>query len=334
MDKTLSVKYEKKTSNINPQNILLSVGFKSTSRIFSKGDVPHIDLSLNELDCKNEAHQEIWWSSIPVVERYHSDQLCWSHNGEILFIAMLADENKTLNLEESTRQAYQKLSTLQKKLGYPYTLRAWNYFPNINHDEVLNPTLNLERYKAFCLGRESVLCPQQKNMYTLPAATAIGSMGTQLQIIFLATKTIGVQIENPRQISAFDYPKQYGPASPSFSRSILKHWKNYDHFYISGTASIIKHHSQHPTLIELQLQETLKNIEELIKQAHQRENLTIKTLSQLSALKVYIRYPELFEQVYQYINDYLNQNVPIVYLQGAICRKELLVEIEGCYLQE
>ena len=326
------VTYTNNIDHFDKNKILLTVRFKKNGQINAQKGVPTIDIALEELSGSNKKHQEIWLSSIPIIDRYSDKNLCWSHNGEILLIAAMIKENKTSNLQLITQKAYQKIAALQKKLGFPYSLRIWNYFPNIHDDEYLTSGTKIERYKAFCLGREFSL--KQQHLQYLPAATAIGSQGKHLQLIFLATKTAGIPIENPRQISAFCYPKQYGPASPSFSRAILKHWDKRIHFYISGTASITSHRSQHLESIELQLKETLKNIEILIKKAHDQEKLPLETIDELSILKVYIRHPKLFNRIKDYLSQYLSKELPIIFLQGAICRKELLIEIEACYISQ
>ena len=88
------------------------------------------------------------------------------------------------------------------------------------------------------------------------AATAIGlpSPPDQLHVHWLATKQPGIAIENPRQVSAFAYPRDYGPVAPGFSRAMLLPGDT-PLLLISGTASIVGHASQHPdTLALLDLQ--------------------------------------------------------------------------------
>ena len=55
----------------------------------------------------------------------------------------------------------------------------------------------------------------------VPAACALGSRnGSPLVIYFLASRQPVTPVENPRQISAYDYPAQYGP-KPAFSRASI-----------------------------------------------------------------------------------------------------------------
>jgi hypothetical protein len=58
-------------------------------------------------------------------------------------------------------------------------------------------------------------------------------------------------------VSAYDYPRQYGPAAPSFSRAALTPDPL---LLISGTASIVGHASVHLGDVTAQLEETLANL--------------------------------------------------------------------------
>ena len=139
---------------------------------------------------------------------------------------------------------------------------------------------------AFCAGRHQALVAELTEFEThLPAACAIGTDEPGLRLYALAGRTAGIQIENPRQTSAFHYPRQYGPRSPSFSRAVLKAWEErHHHLYISGTASIVGHASQHVDLMA-QLDETLFNLRALLAQANR---LTPEPLRP-ALLKVYCR---------------------------------------------
>lgn len=134
-----------------------------------------------------------------------------------------------------------------------------------------------------------------------------------------------MQIENPRQVSAFHYPPQYGRRSPSFSRAVLKNWgEGHEHLYISGTASIVGHASQHGDLLP-QLAETLANLEALLAEADRRA----MTPLDLTLLKIYVR-PNLDPApLRDRIVRTFGANVPLLFLRADICRQELLLEIEG-----
>ncbi len=138
-------------------------------------------------------------------------------------------------------------------------------------------------------------------------------------------------MENPRQVSAFHYPPQYGPRSPTFSRAMVKDWGAGKHLYISGTASIIGHESRHRDNVLPQLTETLRNMSTLVHSAETEHGVAIHTLAELSQVKVYVRDEQDHAAVRSHIHEQLGKEVPVIYLGGDLCRKNLLVEVEGLY---
>ncbi|MBE2294427.1 MAG: hypothetical protein IAF00_05725, partial [Phycisphaerales bacterium] len=181
------------------------------------------------------ATAEVWLSAQPVRTGV-THGVSHVGNDELLFLQLHLDEYASDALQALTALAYQRLLATMRALGYPHLLRVWNYFPAINQEYG-----DLERYRAFCVGRHQVLTAELAEFEThLPAASALGTDVPDLRLYALASRTAGIQIENPRQTSAFRYPSQYGPRSPSFSRAILQAWgKRQHHLYISGTASIV-----------------------------------------------------------------------------------------------
>jgi len=263
---------------------------------------------------------EVWLSARPVrVGVTHG--VSHAGNDTVLFLQCRLDEYAPDALQPLTAMAYRRLFAAARELGYPHLLRVWNYFPAINRE-----CGGLERYRAFCAGRHQALVAELTEFEThLPAACAIGTDEPGLRLYALAGRTAGIQIENPRQTSAFHYPRQYGPRSPSFSRAVLKAWgERHHHLYISGTASIVGHASQHVDLMA-QLNETLFNLRALLAQANR---LTPEPLRP-ALLKVYCR-PNLdLAALRQRIAQALDADPPTLFLQADICRRELLIEIEG-----
>jgi enamine deaminase RidA (YjgF/YER057c/UK114 family) len=142
-----------------------------------------------------------------------------------------------------------------------------------------------------------------------------------------------LQIENPRQISAYSYPKQYGPRSPTFSRATLAFQDEAQTLFISGTASILGHETAHPASVGLQTRETLVNIRAVIEQAVLKGFAPVDIASGL-ALKVYVRHAEDFAEVVGIIQEEFGTLSELIVLQADICRVDLLVEIEAvCWSQ-
>jgi chorismate lyase/3-hydroxybenzoate synthase len=263
---------------------------------------------------------EVWRSSaIPQVRE--AEGIFLASTDEFLFARLEVDETRYADLDAATYAAYRDIRATVEQHGYPYLFRVWNYFPGINQSQH-----GAERYRAFCQGRYRALANTSPDFeITLPSACAIGSRQPGLLIYLLAAKHPGVQIENPRQVSAFRYPPQYGPKSPSFSRAVLKQWEGESHLYVSGTASIVGHMSQHPGDPLAQLDETLVNLEALLTHAGRYLDAPVR----LALLKVYAR-PELdIAAVQQRLGERLGADLPQVVLLGDICRQDLLLEVEG-----
>lgn len=228
---------------------------------------------------------------------------------ELLFGAVTLEENGSL--ESLTRAAYDRMIEEARAAGYPYFLRMWNHVGGINEfDE------GGERYQLFCAGRhDAFVAAGYQHGADLPAASAVGSHGRGLVVYFLASREPGLQVENPRQVSAYDYPRQYGPKSPSFSR--LTVWR--ETVFVSGTSSVIGHETVHAGDVAAQLEETLRNMETVLAR-------TGKTLSDVVAAKTYLRRADDYEFVARRLQRVFPANL---YLEADICRRDLLIEIEA-----
>lgn len=224
------------------------------------------------------------WRTKDQISWYQREKITFCTAGEMLFGHMLLEENPSSNLETLSEQAYHSLLDLTSQQGHPHLIRIWNYFPNINQEQNQQ-----ERYRSFCIGRHRACANHEGFENRLPAATAIGTQSAGFLIYFLASKTVGLQVENPRQVSAFRYPAIYSPKSPSFSRAILKAWHGQRDLYLSGTASVVGHKSCHLNDEVAQLQESLRNIQQLLKEASQKIDTSTAGLQQHICLKIYLR---------------------------------------------
>lgn len=268
---------------------------------------------------------EVWTSAAPVVSGVR-DQVSYSKNDQVLLGHISVDERDFQNVEEATRDTYSRLLPFAHEMGFPHYLRIWNYIPDINGEQN-----GVERYQRFCVGRHAELAKFDFPEHALPAASGVGSGPGRMLIYFLAAREAGIQVENPRQVSAFHYPRQYGPKSPAFSRAMLMDWGAGKHLYISGTASIVGHESLHGDRVIAQLTESLRNMGTLVRSAHIEHGLPIHTLAEFSQLKVYMRDQRDYAAICRHIDEQLGEEAPVIYLGGDLCRKNLLVEVEGFY---
>jgi chorismate lyase/3-hydroxybenzoate synthase len=209
---------------------------------------------------------------------------------------------------------------------HQWPLKIWNYIPGINQgsgDE--------EQYRQFCLGRADAVLIDPGDLPPLPAATAIGTAPDEpaLQVYFLAGALPGLDVENPRQVSAWRYPRRYGPRSPLFSRGTILTLNGSRQFLISGTASVVGHQTHHENQVANQLRESLRNVHSLLDEGHRLMGDARAQLDGDGILKVYIRDPADYELTRRTLEAEAPAAIPRIYLQGDICRENLLTEIDG-----
>jgi len=269
---------------------------------------------------------ELWTSQQPVVTQ-RIGPLTFARNRDVLFGCFAAESPTDFTaFEARVQEAYARLLTLVEAEGYPHLLRLWNHFPGIGDREA-----GLDRYMVFCRGRHQAIEVHYGGRFTgrLPAASAVGTRHGGLVIYFLAGRHPGRHRENPRQMSAYCYPSQYGPKSPSFARATLHRQGGADYLYISGTASIVGHESRHPDDPVAQLDETLTNIRILIDSTAAEDGVDCKGLDSVSCVKVYIRRREHAALIRRHLEAVLPPGAHRMFLEADICRPELLLEIEA-----
>ncbi len=240
----------------------------------------------------------------------------WSRGGGWLFASIRLDETEHGGVASTAERAYAALAGFVSQQPERHVLRVWNYLAAINSGDG-----DAERYKQFCNGRARGMGAAFGEGF--PAATAIGYLGRrpQLQVYLLAGVQPGLRVENPRQVSAWHYPRQYGPTPPGFARAMRL--PGGEALAISGTAAVIGHASAHHDDLLAQLDETLANLEALLSSAGMPAGFDTH-----SPLKAYVRHPADARAVRDFFRQRL-PGVPALLLHGEICRSELLVEIDG-----
>ncbi|QTD44078.1 hypothetical protein [Ottowia testudinis] len=259
---------------------------------------------------------EVWRTSGPV-HHGHDGDLRWSSGGEHLFFAIEVEEAAHGGIEAAAEYAYQRVARFVSASTQHHLLRLWNYLDAINAGGG-----DAERYRLFCRGRARSLAASGLRHY--PAASAIGRQdGVRvLQVYGLAARHPGTAVENPRQVSAWRYPRQYGPTPPTFARGMRVGARQ---LLISGTAAVVGHASCHPGDAGAQLDETLANLHSLLREA----GLAEPTLGRGSLLKIYLRDAALATLVEARLRERIANAPPMLMLAGDICRRELLLEIDG-----
>jgi enamine deaminase RidA (YjgF/YER057c/UK114 family) len=228
-------------------------------------------------------------------------------------------------LEQATTSAYAEIFAAIEDAGYPQLVRIWNYVASINE-----PVAEGERYWQFNSARQEVFLARQRPIVdTVPAASALGTPGANpLVIYFLASPSAMQALENPRQVSAYHYPSQYGPRSPTFARAALLADAAGRTLLVSGTASIVGHETMHSDNVAAQTRETLANISALIGEANQRLGSVQFSMERL-ACKVYVRNAADLATVSAEVRAAVGKRARVTYLHADVCRRDLLVEIEA-----
>jgi enamine deaminase RidA (YjgF/YER057c/UK114 family) len=187
----------------------------------------------------------------------------------------------------------------------------------------------MERYHQFNIGRQDAFLAHGRSVIeNVPAACALGSATGALTVAFLAVRAEVIGLENHRQVSAFSYPDQYGPRSPTFARAGLVRLNGRDMLFISGTASIVGHQSLHVGDVVAQTRESMANIAAIVVAANQRSDEAGFDLADLN-YKVYVRNLADMAAVKQEIEACAGAPVRAICLRADVCRSELLVEIEA-----
>ena len=258
---------------------------------------------------------ELWQVQAPVRHGRDGD-VRWSAGGGWLFAALELDERDHGGPAGAARAAYVQLRGFIRGRDEQQVLRIWNYQGAINQGDG-----DTERYKLFCDGRAEGCGDWFAAGY--PAATAIGHHGDahRLQVYLLANAHAGTSVENPRQVSAWRYPRQYGRTSPGFARAMRLPAQ--DALAISGTAAVVGHASAHEGDTTAQLDEILVNLEALLASAGMPAGFDTH-----APLKAYVRHPADVPRVREKLRQRL-PGVPVLLLHGDVCRSELLVELDG-----
>lgn len=261
------------------------------------------------------------WRADAAVEPFRDGMVAGARSGRLEFGRIEVDEHG--DIAAAAERAYAMLVAHLAGSRFPQLLRMWNYFDAITEGEG-----DAERYRQFCVGRVAGL---RAYPHAFPAGTAIGRHDGRrvLQVYWLAAREAGVPLENPRQVPAWDYPRRYGPRPPSFARAMLAASDLPLPLMLSGTAAVVGHASHHPDDVAAQLQESFRNFEALLARARVHAPWLPEQFGAGSLLKVYVRHAGDLAQVEALLARHLDPAVPRLLLQADVCRRELLVEIDG-----
>lgn len=285
-------------------------------------------------------------SSISITERMEHDCECRVVRGKNFSLVTVrvvgARHDDALKMQRRTSKAYKTVAREIATSSTPHPLRFWNFIPDIRCE--MGGGLN--RYMSFNAGRFSAFfeCYADRNGFTgfadsIATATGIGYHGDDLVIHGLASACPGVHIHNPKQRPSYKYSASFGPLPPCFARATVLPPAGSSPMLIliGGTASVCGETSTHLDDVRAQTEETFDNIEHLIRSVPLENNHTGSqpdkiykaSLRWLDTLRVYYLHPEDREMIERIVYTRAPHVENIEYLRADICRRELLVEIEG-----
>lgn len=245
------------------------------------------------------------------------------------------------NTRNSANCAFEKLQDALGSLNLQCDQieRQWNYIGQIFQLD----DRGHQYYQLFNEARNRFF---QKNRHRpdFPAATGIGiaENGIQIESLAIIPKAAfqSVAINNPDQIRAYHYHQtalKGIPSSscsqnqaPQFERARLLCNNQGYRLLVSGTAAIRGEQSMSPNDVILQIERTIANLDRLISP----DNLCnyqpeLRAISlHYRQLKVYVRNTEDIPTVKAICRARFGP-VPTCIVQAAICRENLLVEIEA-----
>lgn len=267
-----------------------------------------------------------------------ADQLLFLENDSQVVGAAVIPYSKTFQVDIT--ELYTRVLREVQQRGF-HLHRVWNFVPHINCCQS-----GLEKYREFNLGRWEAFREVfgEQDCQRMPAASAVGLDHDQYVLFFIAGVERPLNLENPTQVPAYQYPAQYGPKPPGFARASVVHYPKASWGYVSGTASITGHATVGQGDWRCQFDTTMENIHCMLGRMEMQpdlsplpeawQNLRDWPLATLRDWRCYLRHPEM----YPVIRDWLltEFHVPIEKLTfqlADICRSDLDLEFELTLIQ-
>jgi hypothetical protein len=227
--------------------------------------------------------------------------------------ARLADDA----FEDAVRRGY---VALLEDLDSTDLLRAWNFIPRIEADADDGVR---DRYMVFNAGRHHGFDDAFGRVDWFPAASGVGHAGDAVVVHLLHGDAEVTPVDNPRQVPPEAYSARFGHPTPVFARAARVRWRDREGLLVSGTASVVGEDSHHDRF-ELQLRETLRNLEVVVDQGWPGT-----TPADLDDWLVYLPDPMHADRVREAIAANWPDRSPSIVCRGQrLCRRELQVEIE------
>lgn len=275
-----------------------------------------------------------WVDPLPPLREVQSDQdgvaLTVAVRDGHAVVAARLDAARTLDASELRRRTealYDQLRQTLDRTATPYPVRLWNFIPEI-HAEMQR---GIDRYMVFNAGRHDAMSRWFDDPASfsskMPTATGVGYKGDDLLVWCLAGPRPGRPVENPRQRPAYRYSEKYGPRPPCFARATSYTQGGRTVLFVGGTAAVRGEDSVYQGDLDGQLEETFVNLEALVDAA--RQGLPRDASRVFEHLRAYFVHEKDAESIRLAVERRFPGLDRLELLQADICRRELLVEIEG-----
>ncbi len=224
---------------------------------------------------------EVWYANGPVHTGFDG-QIRFAADDHHLAAAIEVDEREHGGLAGAAAYVYSRIAQFQLTLALPPSAAhlelPGRHQPGRRRPGALSAVL-LGPYRGFQAAAAS-------SDFRRPPPSGGGMARECCRFTGWPGREPGIALENPRQISAYKYPRQYGPTPPAFSRAMLV---APDLLMISGTASIVGHASQHAGNVERQMTEIFSNLDSLLMRARAHAPALPLRFGGITLIKAYLR---------------------------------------------
>lgn len=253
-------------------------------------------------------------------------------NTEILIGNTQSNSNHSSKI--NSEKAFVELIQVFNSAFFPLNsiIRQWNYI-----EDILGSDGDNQRYQEFNNVRSGVY-GETFTEKGYPAATGIGMNQGGIILEFIAAKSVELKtkpIDNPNQISAHTYSKDVlvgeecvVKTTPKFERARYIELFGKKLIFISGTASIVGERTVGVGDAAEQTEITINNIQQLYSQEILDELSGSALNPKYGHARVYLKNRKDFAVIRKTFKSHFGK-LPVVYIIADICRKDLLVEIEG-----
>ena len=273
---------------------------------------------------------QIWQPKL-IVNLFGNAVLFSKNNTRFLIGAVQANGNHTCRDQVNT--CFSAIDKILSDSGFSTKniIRQWNYI----HD-IIRFDGNNQNYQDF----NDVRSKYYGDAFIqsgYPAATGIGMNEGGVIIEFIAMQSDEAKtfaIDNPDQIAAHHYSgnvlvgNSCDKTTPKFERARFLKCLDRQMVFISGTAAIRGEHTVGIGSAKEQTRVTISNIKKLYYEEALAKNQIKPGTILFNHCRVYIKNETDFSTIEEICHNSFG-DIPMVFIQAAICRNNLLVEIEG-----